>query len=47
MTLNRSGKKVGTLFRDLIDAIDVRHAPVTAPARIVSLVPSITEYCLR
>jgi len=31
------------LFRDLIDAIGVRHAPVTAPARIVSLVPSITE----
>jgi len=31
------------LFRDLIDAIGVRHAPVTVPARIVSLVPSITE----
>ena len=31
------------MFRDLIDAIGVRHAPVTAPARIVSLVPSITE----
>ncbi|MFO1422218.1 MAG: helical backbone metal receptor [Candidatus Competibacteraceae bacterium] len=27
----------------LIDAAGVRHAPVTAPARIVSLVPSITE----
>ena len=27
----------------LIDALGVRHAPVTAPARIVSLVPSITE----
>jgi len=27
----------------LTDAIGVRHAPVTAPARIVSLVPSITE----
>lgn len=27
----------------LIDAFGVRHAPVTAPARIVSLVPSITE----
>ena len=31
------------MFRDLIDAIGVRHAPVTVPARIVSLVPSITE----
>lgn len=31
------------MFRDLIDAIGVRHTPVTAPARIVSLVPSITE----
>jgi ABC-type Fe3+-hydroxamate transport system substrate-binding protein len=27
----------------LIDAIGIRHSPVTAPARIVSLVPSITE----
>ncbi len=27
----------------LIDAVGVRHAPITAPARIVSLVPSITE----
>ena len=27
----------------LTDALGVRHAPVTAPARIVSLVPSITE----
>ncbi|CDI00945.1 putative periplasmic metal binding protein [Candidatus Competibacter denitrificans Run_A_D11] len=27
----------------LTDAIGVRHEPVTAPARIVSLVPSITE----
>lgn len=27
----------------LIDAIGVRHSPITAPARIVSLVPSITE----
>ena len=30
-------------LRDLTDAIGVRHTPVTAPARIVSLVPSITE----
>ena len=28
---------------DLTDAIGVKHAPVAAPARIVSLVPSITE----
>jgi ABC-type Fe3+-hydroxamate transport system substrate-binding protein len=27
----------------LTDALGVRHAPVTTPARIVSLVPSITE----
>lgn len=27
----------------LIDTAGVRHAPITAPARIVSLVPSITE----
>ena len=27
----------------LTDAIGMRHSPVTAPARIVSLVPSITE----
>lgn len=30
-------------FDALIDAIGVRHKPVVAPARIVSLVPSITE----
>ena len=27
----------------LIDAIEIQHSPVTAPARIVSLAPSITE----
>lgn len=28
---------------DLIDALGIYHTPVTAPARIVSLVPSVTE----
>jgi ABC-type Fe3+-hydroxamate transport system substrate-binding protein len=32
-----------TKLETLTDALGVRHAPVTAPARIVSLVPSITE----
>ena len=31
------------MFPDLTDVLGVQHAPVTAPARIVSLVPSITE----
>ena len=30
-------------YSELRDALGVRHTPVTAPARIVSLVPSITE----
>lgn len=36
-------RKVETKLADLTDAIGVKHAPVASSARIVSLVPSITE----